>query len=320
MKIALITPASAKSRSGNRHTAVRWAAFLRSAGHKVQILTEWAGQPANLLLALHARRSHASIAAFSAAHPDLPVLLALTGTDVYRDIHSDASAKASLRLADRFIVLQPKATEELPSELRHLANVVYQSCASTRSWKPVSRGFRICIVGHLRDEKDPLCAARALSRIPRSVDIRIVQVGADLDEALGSEARALEAREPRYRWVSSVPHARALAWLSSSHLMVISSRLEGGANVVSEAIRIGVPIMASGISGNVGLLGSDYPGYFRPGDDRELASLMVRAATNVEFLRLLKQHVDSLQTLVAPENEARMLNAVVVATTKISYR
>lgn len=320
MKIALITPASAKSRSGNRHTATRWAAFLRSAGHKVEILTQWAGQPADLLLALHARRSHSSIISFAAAHPDRPVLLALTGTDVYRDIHTDSSAKASLLLADRFIVLQPKAIEELPSELRHLANVVYQSCASTRSWKPVSRGFRICIIGHLRDEKDPLCTARALSNIPLSVDIRVVQVGAGLNEALASEASALEAREPRYRWVSSVPHARALAWLSSSHLMVISSRMEGGANVVSEAIRIGVPILASGISGNVGLLGSDYPGYFRIGDDRELASLMVRAATDCRFLHLLKQHVDSLQTFVAPENEARMLNAAVAATTRVSNR
>lgn len=320
MKIALVTPAPARSRSGNRHTAVRWAAFLRSAGHKVEILTEWAGQPADLLLALHARRSHSSIISFSGAHPDLPVLLALTGTDVYRDIHSDASAKASLLMADRLIVLQPKATEELPAELRHLADVVYQSCASTRSWKPVSRGFRVCVIGHLRDEKDPLCTARALSHIPPSVDIRVVQIGASLDEALASEARTLEEREPRYRWISSVPHARALAWLSSSHLMVISSRMEGGANVVSEAIRIGVPILASGISGNIGLLGGDYPGYFRPGDERELASSMIRAATDAEFLRLLKRRVDCLQALVTPENEARMLNAAVMAARRVSNR
>lgn len=320
MKIALITPASAKSRSGNRHTATRWAAFLRSAGHKVEILTEWTGQPADLLLALHARRSHASILSFSAAHPDRAVLLALTGTDVYRDIHTDSSAKASLLLADRFIVLQPKAIEELPSELRHLASVVYQSCASTRSWRPVSRGFRICIIGHLRDEKDSMRTARALALVPPSIDIRVVQIGAALDEALASEARAIEAYEPRYRWISSVPHGRALAWLSSSHLMVISSRMEGGANVVSEAIRIGVPILASDISGNVGFLGRDYPGYFRFGDERELASLMVRAATDCRFLHKLKQRVDSLQAFVTPENEARMLNAAVATTTRVSNR
>jgi len=106
MKIALVTPAGPGTRSGNRHTALRWAAFLRASGHRVHVTTQWEREPADAMLALHARRSHASIAAFSR---DKPLVVALTGTDVYRDIHESPDARESLELAQRLIVLQPQA-------------------------------------------------------------------------------------------------------------------------------------------------------------------------------------------------------------------
>lgn len=317
MKISLITPAASGSRSGNRHTATRWAAFLRAAGHRVSVMTEWGGEAADLLLALHARRSHASIQEFRTAHPDRPQLLALTGTDVYRDIHTDSQAQASLLLADRFIVLQPKAIEELPHRLRSRASVVYQSCASSLAWNPVRRGFRVAVLGHLRDEKDPMCAGRALAHIPAIAGVQIVQLGASLDAELGAQASALQQRDSRYRWLESVPHARALAWLASSHALVISSRMEGGANVVSEAIRIGVPVLASDISGNIGLLGECYPGYFQTGAERALAELIVRAATDRRFYSRLKQNIDSLHSMVEPANEARLLLESVDAAIRV---
>lgn len=320
MRIALVTPASKKARSGNRHTAVRWAAFLRSAGHRVELMNEWAGQATDLMLALHALRSYVSVASFRAAHPTRPLLLALTGTDVYRDIHVDDKAKKSLLLSDRFIVLQSKAIEELPPPLRDLASVVYQSCASTRTWNPVKRGFRVAVIGHLRDEKDPLRTAIALARVPDNAGISVVQIGGALDTQLGSEARELEKMDPRYRWMESVTHARALAWLASSHVLVISSKMEGGANVVSEAIKIGVPILASAISGNIGLLGDGYPGYFPTGNDRALAELMMRTATDRRLLNSLRQHVLALQPRFTPVCEAAMLNAAVRATAPLIAR
>ena len=106
MKIVLITPAAPGSRHGNRGTAVRWAGMLRELGHSVKVQVEWDGACADLMLALHARRSHASIHSFVACCPDKPVILALTGTDLYRDIRTDAGAQASMRLATRMIVLQ----------------------------------------------------------------------------------------------------------------------------------------------------------------------------------------------------------------------
>lgn len=299
MKIALVTPAAPGTRNGNRHTALRWAAFLRAAGHRVHVTTQWEHEPADAMLALHARRSHASIAAFSR---DEPLVVALTGTDVYRDIHESPDARDSLELARRLIVLQPQAARELPPRLRAKVRVVVQSSSTRLRHRPVARGFRVCVIGHLRAEKDPLRIVHALPLT--SAPIEVVHLGAVLDPALTPRTD-----DPRYRWLGSVAHARALRWLASSHAMVISSRMEGGANVVCEALRIGVPVIASRISGNVGLLGAEYGGYFPVEDERALAKQLSRAATDQRFYRALKNHVARLRPLVAPQAEARALLA-----------
>jgi putative glycosyltransferase (TIGR04348 family) len=314
MRISLVTPARAGSRAGNRHTALRWAAILRAAGHEVTVGTEWRPDDAtDLMLALHARRSHASIRAFRERHPARPLVLALTGTDLYRDVHISAQARESLRLADSFIVLQPRALEELPARLRPKAHVVLQSSATRLRHAPVKRGARLCVIGHLREEKDPLRALTALALVPASAGIELLQIGDSLDDSIARAARLGARRDRRYRWLGGVPHARALKLLASSHAMVISSRMEGGANVVSEAIRIGVPVLASRISGNEGLLGSGYRGYFPPGEERALARLMVRVARDRRFYRVLKRQLARLRPLVAPANEARLLIGAIEA-------
>jgi putative glycosyltransferase (TIGR04348 family) len=299
MKIALVTPAGPGTRNGNRHTALRWAAFLRAAGHRVTVSTEETSSRADAMLALHARRSHASIRAFP---KDKPLVLALTGTDVYRDIRESAQARESLELAHRLIVLQPKAAEELPARLRGKVRVVVQSSATRLRHRPAKRRFRVCVIGHLRPEKDPLRTLMALRFLPSEIPLEVIHLGAPLDPAL-----APRTDDPRYRWLGSVPHARALKWLASSHAMVISSRMEGGANVVCEALRIGVPVLASRISGNLGLLGADYPGYFPAENERALARLITRAATDRAFYRKLKTRITGLRAMVAPQREARAL-------------
>jgi len=299
MKIALVTPAGPGTRNGNRHTALRWAAFLRAAGHRVLISTQDVASNADLMLALHARRSHPSITAFPR---EKPLVVALTGTDVYRDIRQSAEARESLDLAHRLIVLQPKAAEELRPSLRRKVCVVVQSSATTLRHRPVSRKFRICVIGHLRDEKDPLRIVAALPFV--DAEMEVIHLGAALDPELKPATH-----DPRYRWLGSVPHGRALRWLASSHAMVISSRMEGGANVVCEALRIGVPVLASRISGNVGLLGPRYPGYFKLGDERALARLITRAATDARFYRSLRAYIRKLRPMVAPRAEARALLA-----------
>jgi len=182
--------------------------------------------------------------------------------------------------------------------------VVVQSSATTLRQDPVARQFRVCVIGHLRPEKDPLRIVAALSYLG---DIQVIHLGAALDASLGSQALAAMQRDSRYRWLGAVPHARALAWLASSHAMVISSRMEGGANVVCEALRVGVPVLASRISGNVGLLGERYPAYFALEDERDLAGLIHRAATDKRFYARLKRQVARLRPMVAPRAEARAL-------------
>jgi putative glycosyltransferase (TIGR04348 family) len=302
MRIALVTPAGPGTRNGNRHTALRWAAFLRQAGHRVSVAVEWPGDACDAMLALHARRSHATIRKFPR---DKPLVVALTGTDVYRDIHESADARESLELADRLIVLQAKAGEELPARLRRKVRVVVQSSSTGLRQRPVKGRFRVCVIGHLRAEKDPLRMLSALDFIPRDLPLQVIHLGAPLDPAL-----VPKTKDPRYRWLGSVPHARALKWLASSHAMVISSRMEGGANVVCEALRIGVPVLASRISGNVGLLGGGYAGYFRVEDEHALARLVTRAATDPRYYRNLERQIAPLRSSVAPQAEARALRAV----------
>lgn len=305
-----MTPAGPGTRNGNRHTALRWAAFLRKAGHRVDVCVQWTPDSrVDAMLALHARRSYPSIKTFSS---DKLLVVALTGTDVYRDIHESAEARESLELADRLIVLQPKAADELPIALRKKVRVVVQSSATRLRHAPVKGKFRICVIGHLRPEKDPMRALAALSHIPRE-NVEVVHLGAPLDASLGREAERGMKRDARYRWLGSVPHGRALRWLASSHAMVISSRMEGGANVVCEALRIGVPVLASCISGNLGLLGSGYGGYFPLENDEALARLIRRAASDEAFYRILKSQVAKLRQSVAPRSEARALLAAMSA-------
>jgi len=307
MKIAITVPASAVPRSGNQHTAARWAGFLRELGHRVRVVTEWRGGNDDLLLALHARRSFASIRRFSDLRPAAPLVVALTGTDLYRDIRTDAEARQSLGLATRLVVLQEEGLRELSPFLRGKTRVVYQSSDVARRHAPERSPFRVSVIGHLRGEKDPFRAVMALRRIERSTPVEVLQLGAALDRDMRTRARGWMKLESRYRWLGSVPHGTAMRWLASSHLLVVSSVMEGGANVICEAARIGVPVLASRVPGNVGMLGRDYPGYFPLFDDRALARLIERCRTDAAFYRKLKVAILRRRSLFAPDAEKSAL-------------
>lgn len=317
MRIHIVTPAPPGSLHGNRVTALRWQRQLRALGHRASIGEGWDGEDAQLLVALHAMRSQPAIAAFRHAHPARPVVLIMTGTDLYRDLPAGgepaARALASMHAADRLVLLQEEALEQLPAALRARAVVIHQSVPPLRRQPPPRRSFLVSVIGHLRDEKDPLCIVRALHHLPPATDLRVVQLGKAMDEHYRAEATAAMRQDARYQWLAERPHRDALRWLARSHLMVITSRMEGGAHVVSEAIAAGVPVLASDIPGNRGLLGAGYPGYFAAGDDAALALLLQRAQGSPAFLAQLTQAVLARRPLVSPDTERERIGQLLAS-------
>jgi putative glycosyltransferase (TIGR04348 family) len=306
LSIGLITPAPSGSRKGNRITALRWARLLRELGHRVEIAQAYGGRSYDLLVALHARRSHAAVVRFHREYPGRPLLVALTGTDLYGDIRTSPEAKESLEIADRLILLQPMGAEELPERLRGKVAVIYQSASPPPKAPPVSRTrFDICVMGHLRPVKDPFRAARAARLLPPSSRVRVLQVGGALSPEMEAEAQAEAAANPRYRWLGELPRWRALRVLARCRLLVLTSISEGGANVISEAVVVGVPVLSSSIPGSIGLLGPEYPGYFPVGDTRALADQMARAETDAAFLASLRAECLRLAPRFHPATERR---------------
>ena len=317
--IVIVTPAPPGSRHGNRTTAQRWARHLRALGHETHIALGWDGRDCDILIALHARRSHAAIKAWKTAHPERPLALVLTGTDLYRDIRDDADARESLKLADFMVVLQPKGLDELDATQRAKTRVIFQSVRAGRRQPPPQKYLLVTVIGHLRDEKDPFRTVHALAHLPQS-NIRVVQLGKAMTAEAGREARALMRAEPRYRWLGELDHARAMRWLARSHVMVISSRMEGGAHVVSEAIGIGVPVIASAIPGNIGLLGDDYPGYYPVGDDVALADRLARAQSDPAWLASLEAAVKARRHEVEPATEREAIGGLIADLLQVSRR
>jgi putative glycosyltransferase (TIGR04348 family) len=311
VKISLITPAPPRSRTGNGHTAARWAHMLHSAGHHVTLTRAWRGADADLMIALHARRSHASIARYAATFPTRPLVVVLTGTDLYRDIDSDDDARRSLALATRLVVLQEAGVSALPRRLRPITRVIYQSAVAMPPLPQRADCFEVVVSGHLRDEKDPFCAARAFQYLPRASAIRVTHIGRALTDEMMQTAQQMMAREPRYQWLGELGHRRALRTLARARLLVVSSRMEGGANVVSEALVAGVPVIASRIPGNVGMLGTRYPGYYPLCDARALSALLVRAESDARYYARLRSACAARAHLVTPERELASLTALV---------
>jgi putative glycosyltransferase (TIGR04348 family) len=304
MRIGLVTPAPPGSRKGNRVTAQRWARLLRDLGHRVFIKQEYQGGRYDVLVALHAIRSFPSLERFHTARPDAPTILALTGTDLYGEIHTNPIADRALEMASRLIVLQPLGIEELPEPVRGKARVVFQSVPTpARLPTPRTGTFDVCVMGHLRPVKDPFRTAHAAWLLPASSRIRVLHLGAALSPDMAEAARAEEVVNPRYRWLGEQPRGRALRTLARCRLLSLTSQLEGGANVVSEALAVSVPVVSSRIAGSIGILGADYPGYFPFGDTEALAALLHRCETDVPFYASLKDWCRRLQPLVDPARE-----------------
>ncbi|GGY67440.1 selenoneine biosynthesis selenosugar synthase SenB [Marinobacter zhanjiangensis] len=313
MKLLLLTPAPPGSLAGNRATAERWASLLENLGHQVAVSTDYdpaEADGADMLIALHAWRSHQAVARWRADQGRKPLIVALTGTDLYRYQYSHPQqTHLSMQHADALIVLHHLAWQVVPEDWRERITVVLQSAPEPdTAHEPEETGaFDICVIGHLREEKDPLRAARAVRLVPADSRIRVVQAGKAHDAQWEQAAREEMARNPRYHWRGEIPREQTARLMGQCRAMVISSVMEGGANVVSEACRAGLPVLASDIPGNLGLLGQDYPGAYPVGDEAVLASLMEQAENDPQWLDSLKTITDQLAADFTPEKERASL-------------
>lgn len=312
MNITLITPAPPGSRAGNRATAERWSRLLEQAGHRVMIVTEYSGEPCDLFIALHAWRSHEAIVRFRAQHPGIPLVVVLTGTDIYDHQHRfPQPTHESMELADCLVGLHHRVGGDIPTRFADKLTTVLQSADKPGSTSRHKEGFDICVIGHLRSEKDPLRAAMAARQLPETSAIRVINAGKAHSPEWEDKARAEQQVNPRFQWLGEVDKPAIQQLMLRSRAMVISSVMEGGANVVSEACRAGLPVLASNISGNIGLLGDDYPGYFQVGNDTDLARLLQRAEQSPDFLEDLSARVGALADRFTPEAEQAALLAAI---------
>ena len=313
--VMIVSPALALANNGNWQTASRWARMLGETGlaerYRTHIQMDWLGEACDVLIALHAKRSAASIAAFTAAHPHRPCILVLTGTDVYRDIHADAAAQASLRSASHIVVLQEQAVNELPADIQHKVSVIYQSARALKPATPPRGRLRVISVGHLRDEKDPLTYLRAAQRLRGRSDIQFELIGDALDAKLKAAALSAAADNPHFKWLGALPHAATRQRIKRSQLLVNTSRMEGGAHVILEAAQSGCAVLASNVPGNVGMLGADHAGLFDLGDDGGLAALIERSTDDLLFFQQLRDQTAAKAPLFEPAEEQRRLRHLI---------
>ena len=294
LRIQMLCPAPPGSRNGNRITALRWSRFLRSLGHQVEILHDLddrdIGARADLLVLLHAAKCANAARRFRENYPERSLVVALTGTDLYRDLARQPRVHRSLELADRIILLQRAGLANLAPHLRRKSHVIHQSSVPVAAKRfSFERHFHVCVVGHMRAVKDPLRCAMAVRALPESSKIRVTHIGRAMTERFAALASREDQENPRYSWLGEFTHARTRRRIAQSHVLVLTSRMEGGANVISEACAAGVPILASRIEGSVGLLGAKHPGMFEVGNTRELRSLLLATENDSTFYEKLRR-------------------------------
>lgn len=308
-QVVIVTPALGDANNGNWQTASRWARFLAGTC-RVRLATTWPDAEAmgdKAMIALHARRSAESIAAWHAARGSAGLGVVLTGTDLYRDIQSAAEAERSLRLAQEIVVLQELGANALPPAYRGKARVILQSSSSRRPLTKTGRRLRAVMVGHLRPEKSPETIFAAARLLADRDDILIDHMGGALAPELGEAAMQTHALCPNYRWLDNLPHSITRDRIQRAHLLVHCSRIEGGAHVIMEAVTSGTPVLASLIDGNLGMLGRDYAGYFPWNDAEALVDLLTACRSSQGdpqgLLQRLEHQVRLRSALFAPDRE-----------------
>ncbi len=308
MKILIATPAPRGSNTGNRITAERWARIFRDLGHTVTVSSDESLRSGryDLLVALHALKSAEIILEFRKQFPSNPIVVALTGTDLHRDLGRDPATRQSLNFADRIVLIEPRGKNLLDKSLQKKCSIILQSATPpVRRAARRAKSFSVSIIGHLRKEKDPFLIVKALNLLPSHSRIQVVHIGQPYNGEMKSRAQKAGKACRRYRWLGRQSHSETKRLLSNSDLTVLTSKIEGAPNVISEAIVCSTPVLTTEITATVGMLGEDYPGFFPVGDAERLAQLLLRCEREKGFLRQLNRYLQKLKPKFSPAKERR---------------
>ena len=308
MKIRCLTPNFKYGTGGNLVTSQRWRDLLKAMGHDFQITSDPKPEACDLLIALHARKNAVGIRRMAKQFPHVPIVVVLTGTDLYQDIVGNQAAQHSLDLAKRLVVLQPFGMHALTDEYQQKTVTILQSAKPPAVFcKPLKHNFEVTVVGNLRTVKDPFRTAMAARLLPDASRIVVTHIGAALTPSMNTRANREELINSRYTWRGSLTRHLTLKAIARSRVLVVSSKMEGGANVISEAIVAGTPVLSTHISGSLGMLGKDYPGYFPIGDTVALAELLLQAETDTNFYKQLRDHCLKRAQMFHPDKERKSL-------------
>ena len=311
LEIAMVLPEDAPVGSGNRVSAGRWSAMLRAGGHRVREL-EAPGQHADyagldLWIGLHAERSSSSLDLALTRAPGLRAITVLTGTDLNREGGPSESTQDQLDRSNRLVILNKSARRLVPEPLQDRVRYLPQVPTGIDPI-PVRQAptATLAMLGHLRPVKDPEVVLRALENLPRGLGLRVLHAGKPLCAEL-EQACLNASRNPSlpYQYLGPVDRTAALGILAESQGLLLPSRSEGGASVLSEALLTGRAVISSDAPGITSFLPDDYSGTFAIGDDRQLGERLERFATDAEWRHQLTELCASAGEQLRGFDEAR---------------
>ncbi len=305
--VRLYSPMPLTSGKGNAVSALRIAGLLQKAGVDAQAV-DVPPVEASVLVLLNAWRSAAVGLDFHRRHPDAPLVVVLTGTDIFPEFPSHPEVITALDAATAIVAWHSESAAQLPSHYRHKTRVIFKSAPDApgelpvRSY-PVEGRLTVLVAAHLREIKDPFRCAAAVELLPAESRIVIHHAGEALNAAMDQAAGEWMRRTPRWLWLGGIHRDSLWREMQGAFLTVNSSFAEGGANAVIESLVCGVPVLASDIPGNTGLLGRVWPGLYPPGDTAALAALFERCETSPSFYTELLDRTRTLAAQFRPDAE-----------------
>ncbi|NWK55679.1 glycosyltransferase [Verrucomicrobiaceae bacterium N1E253] len=294
--VLIHSPFPRQDSQGNTTSALRLQRMLMESGMEVALEDVWySGVEARWMVALNARRSAGAVAEFMDACPRGRVVVVLTGTDInhpeVQDPESDTCR--TMKLADRLVVLHEASLAAVPKDFRDKCVVIHPSVQLPHGLQHKPRRgelFEVLMVGNIRREKNLPLAIEACRLLPQDAGI-VVRVYGDAEGDLANRLMEATAGPLPFQWRGKTDHTSLMELMATSDLLLNTSTQEGGANAICEALGMGLPVLASRISGNVGMLGDDYEGLFPSEDAGDLAEMLSRCAENAVFYQRLKLQV-----------------------------